>query len=326
MNANTPKHPEEQEIDLSMISQKINGFYQTFSDSVYNSIQFIIRHSIILIVLLAVGFGLGFFLDQSSKTYKQEVIVMPNFESSDYLYGKINLIDSKISEGDTLFLKKLGITEPSKIINIEIAPVIDVYQFINSSSDRNFELIRLMAESGDIKKIIEEHTTSKNYRYHTITVTTKSKKNSQETINQILKYVNDSEFYRKVQKEYIANVSSSIIANDLTISQINGFLNGLANEPQRPSSDKIVYYNENSQLNDVIETKQKLVQDQGNYRIQMLSLDKTVKDVNRSLNIENKKSTTGILKILLPLLLVIFYIFGHNFVRFYKKQSKKRTS
>jgi len=269
---------------------------------------------------------LVFFLDQSSKTYKQEVIVMPNFESSDYLYGKINLIDSKISEGDTLFLKKLGITEPSKIINIEIAPVIDVYQFINSSSDRNFELIRLMAESGDIKKIIEEHTTSKNYRYHTITVTTKSKKNSQETINQILKYVNDSEFYRKVQKEYIANVSSSIIANDLTISQINGFLNGLANEPQRPSSDKIVYYNENSQLNDVIETKQKLVQDQGNYRIQMLSLDKTVKDVNRSLNIENKKSTTGILKILLPLLLVIFYIFGHNFVRFYKKQSKKRTS
>ncbi len=41
--------------------------------------------------------------------------------------------------------------------------------FINlSNNEQNFELIELMAENGDLKKIVKETTTSKNYNYHTI--------------------------------------------------------------------------------------------------------------------------------------------------------------
>jgi hypothetical protein len=38
-----------------------------------------------------------------------------------------------------------------------------------------------------------------------------------------------------------------------------------------------VYYNENTQLNDVIQTKDKLIKEQGNLRLELVNADKIVK-------------------------------------------------
>lgn len=65
---------------------------------------------------------------------------------------------------------------------IEIKPITDVYKFIKDK-DNNFEMIKLMAEDGDIKKIIEENVTSKNYPYHLITFSTSEETSLDKTIN-----------------------------------------------------------------------------------------------------------------------------------------------
>jgi hypothetical protein len=49
-----------------------------------------------------IGIGLGFYLDKTQKKFDQ-IIVTPNFKSTDYLYSKINLINSKIIERDIAF-------------------------------------------------------------------------------------------------------------------------------------------------------------------------------------------------------------------------------
>jgi hypothetical protein len=324
MNNNQPNNQEDQEIDLMQISKKIGSFFQNINTFLFNCIQFFVKNAIVISILLVIGVGLGFYLDVTKKIYNHQIIVTPNFESTDYLYSKIDLIESKIKERDTVFLKEIvGIKRPKEIIKIEIKPITDVYKFIENKAE-NFELIKLMAEGGDIKKILEDNLTSKNYTLHTITFKTKKQIHNTGTVQPILNYLNETDYYKKIQKETVNNIQVKMIQNDTIISQINGVLNGfssMVNGAQK--SDKLVYYNENTQLNDVIKTKEILINEQGIHRVELVGLDKIVKDNSTTLNIENTSSVNGKLKLVFPVLFLLSFILISLFSNYYKNQMRK---
>ena len=318
---------EDQEIDLSTITKNIGNAFQDVNSFVFQCIQFFLRNIIFITVLILIGVGLGFYLDETQKTYDHKIIVTPNFGSVDYLYNKIDLINSKIKESDTLFLKSIGIQQASKLSKIEIQPIIDVYRFINNN-EQNYEVLKLMADEGDVKKIVEDRPSSKNYTYHVISFTTKRMTSHEKTVKPLIAYLNSSDFYRMIQKESVNNVRQKIVANDLTISQINGVLNEFSKNVAEGSAkgSSLVYYNENSQLNDVIKTKEDLTDEQGNHRITLVSLDKIVKDVSAIINIENTKSVNGKLKLILQLVLLLAFILLNGFTSFNKKEKKKLSN
>ena len=324
MNKNQPNNQEDQEIDLTQISKKIGRLFEWINTFLFRCIQFFVKNAIVILILLVIGVGLGFYLDLTKKTYDHQIIVTPNFESTDYLYSKIDLIESKIKEQDTVFLKEIvGIKNPKEIIKIEIKPITDVYKFIENKTE-NFELIKLMAEGGDIKKILEDNLTSKNYSLHTITFKTKKQTAITETVQPILIYLNETDYYKKVQKETVNNIQIKMIQNDTIISQINGVLNGFSNMVNgAQKSDKLVYYNENTQLNDVIKTKETLINEQGIHRIELVGLDKIIKDNSSTLNIENTNSVNGKLKLVLPVLFLLSFILIRLFLAYYKSQLEK---
>lgn len=319
MNSNST-NTDDQEINLGMISDKIGNFFQSINYLIFRTIKFAIKHVVVLVVLFVVGVAIGILLDKTTKTYDHQIVVKSNFLSTDYLYGKIDLIESKIKEKDTMFLKAIGIKDPSKLTNIEIKPVVDVYQFVNS--DQNFQMLKLMSEDSDVKKIIEDKTTSKNYPYHLISFTTKDYTSRQKTVEPLMKYLNNSAYYSKIQKEYVNNVHEKIKANEIIIAQIDAFLNGLSRS-DASKDNKLVYYSENSQLNDVIETKDKLLKEQGNHRIDLVNIDEIEKESNSILNIENKTAVNGKLKFVLPIVFILMYLGIFFFIRFYKAQSLK---
>lgn len=326
MSATPQNNADNQEIDLSQISKKIGGIFENISFQFFKVFLFFRRNIIWIGILFLLGAGLGFYLDRI-KSYDNQLIVAPNFGSTDYLYAKIDLINSKIEEGDTLFLKDVvGIKDPTKFRAISISPITDVYKFIDNKP-QNFELIKLMAEDGDIKKVVNESLTSKNYPYHSITFTTIGLTTDAKTVQPILNYINDSDFYRKIQKEYVNNVKIKMVENDSIITQINGFLNTFnttVNGTQK--SDKLVYYNENSQLDEVIKTKDLLVTEQGVHRIEMVNLDKIVKDNSITLNIKNSKATNGKMKLVLPLLFILLFSIVGLLKSYYKNQMAKLNS
>lgn len=324
MSTNSNKNLEDQEVDLALISEKIGGFFQRLNTLIFGSIRFILKNSIIILILIFIGFGVGLFLDKTTKTFNHQIIVQPNFNSTDYLYSKIDLLTSKIKEEDTVFLKLVGFDKSVKLTKIEVKPIIDIYKFINTSSEKNFELLKLMAEDGDIKKIVEEKATSKNYTYHMISFSTKSKISATGAINALLKFLNTSDFYTKIQKESVNNVYLKMKANTVIINQIDGFLDGFTSKINNSTkSNSLIYYNENTQLNDAIETKDKLISEQGYLRVELVSLDKIIKESSSIINIENTKSINGKLKFILPLLFIFIFISIHFFIIFYKKQSEK---
>ncbi|GIQ58877.1 hypothetical protein Flavo103_20130 [Flavobacterium collinsii] len=320
MSTKIPQNNADQEIDLALVSKKINNFFQGINASIFRGIQFFIRNWVIVLILVLVGFGLGMFLDNTQKSYEHEIIVAPNFGSTDYLYAKIDLINSKIKENDTLFLKEtVGVKQPKSLKFIEIKPITDIYKLIENKPE-NFELIKLMADNGDIKKIIEDNLTSKNYRYHRISVATDDL-NGDKITKSLLNFLNETEYYKKIQEAKLINVKEKMTQNDTTISQINGVLQGFSsNLNSSQKSDKLVYFNDNTQLNDVIKTKGDLVNEQGNYKIELIGYDKIVKDISTTLNIEKTGLLYGNKKLILPLLFIFIYILLKSFKSFYRKQ------
>ncbi|MGV9002543.1 hypothetical protein [Flavobacterium sp.] len=318
---------ENQEIDLAQVSKRIGIFFENISTTIFKGILFIKRNILNLIVLFIIGVGLGFYLDKTNKIYDNQIIVEPNFGSVDYLYSKIELINSKIRDNDTVYLRDVvGIKDSKKFKEIQIEPIADVYKFVENKT-QNFELIKLMAEDGDIKKVLSDNITSKNYPYHLISFKTSSRTDYDKTINPLLKYLNDSEYYRLLQKESVNNVKIKLIENDSIINQINGFLNSFSktvNSTQK--SDKLVYYNENSQLNDVIKNKEEIVERQGYHRIELIKLDKIIKNNSEVINIKNTQSLNGKLKFTLPLLFILLFVMGGIFRSYYKRQMLKLNS
>lgn len=321
MTTKSNQNQEDQEIDLSQIFKTIGGFFQRINTSLFSLIQFFIKNWIIVTVLLISGFGIGSYLDKTVKTYNQQIIVTPNFGSNDYLYSKIELIDSKIKGGDTVFLKEvIGLKDPKSVNNIKIKPIYDVYKFIENKPD-NFGLIKLMAEDGDLEKIIEGDLTSKNYTYHTISFTSAELISDIETVQPLLKFLNETEHYTLLQKEVINNVKEKMIQNDSIIAQINSFLNGFSksiNNSER--NDKLVYYNENTQLNEVIKTKEALITEQGFKRIDLVGLNKVIKENSILLNRQKISLINGGLKLVLPLIFIFIFLIMVSFKRFYIKQ------
>jgi hypothetical protein len=315
---------DNQEIDLSQISKKIGGFFENLSTKLIKLILFVKKNIVVIGLLFIFGAIVGYVFDKKIKNYNNQIIVTPNFNTTDYLYSKIELINAKIKEGDTLFLKnEVGIKEAKKLSKISIEPITDVYKFINDS-DRNFEFLKLLAEDGDIKKIVDENLTSKNYPYHIINFSTSKITSNEKTVKPILDYLNNSDYYKKNQAEYLNNIKIKIKENDSIISQINGVLNSFSNAVNGSQrNEKLIYYNENTQLNEVIKTKNLLIEEQGIHRIDLLNLDRIIKDNSYTINVKNEKSFNGKLKIILPFLFVFLFLIFRFFKSYYKNQLEK---
>jgi hypothetical protein len=321
---------DNQEIDLSMISNKIKGFYDGIGTTIFRGIQFFKRNLLLTGILVVVGFGLGIYLDSNNETYDSKIIVKPNFGSTDYLYNKIELLDSKIKNKDTVFLKSIGIENPKNLRKIEIEPIVDIYSLVNyneknasiTANTQNFELFKLLAEDGDINKVIKDKATSKNYYYHTIQLATKGFSAEEKTVKPILDYLNNSSYYDKLKKINVENVKINIQKDEEMILQINTLLEKFSTASGQ-KSDKLVFYNENTELNEVLKTKQSLIYEIGAQKEQLVNYENTIKKSSSILNIKNTESVNGNFKFVLPLLFIFVFVFIYLFSKFYKKQLLK---
>lgn len=321
MSIKVPQNTEDQEIDLVQISKKISNFFDRINSSIFRSIQFFLRNWIIVLVLIVSGFGLGMFLDKTQKTYDSQIIVTPNFGSVDYLYSKIDLIQSKIIANDQAFFKQIGIAENPRISKITIEPIIDVFKFVNNN-EQNLEVLKLMTSSGDFNAVVKEATTSKNYPFYIITFSTSGLLTDDNTVKSLLNYINSNGYYADVQKISLENIKQKIKANEEILLQIDNVINKYSSSESLGTvkNDKLVYYNENVQLNDIIKTKESLIRENGSLKMELITSNKIIKESSIVTNLENTKTVKGKMKIILPILFLFAFI-GFVIIRkFYNKQ------
>jgi hypothetical protein len=311
------------EIDLLTVFGRIGDFFEWINTLLFRMIQFFVKNAIVVAVLVVLGFGFGFFLEKINRNYEQKIIVTPNFKSTDYLYSKINFLAYKMKLRDTLFLKSIGIQNSYQMLSISIEPIVDVYNLINKDG-KNLELLQLMAQNGDLKSIVKETTTSKNYTLHTIILNTVGVVSSKSTIEPILKYLNTSTYYETYKKINSQNIQNKIKNKEATILQIDGILNQFSGAyGNYPNNEKLVYYNQNLNIDAIIRTKDSLSAQIGTLKIEQYNTDKLVKEKGMVLNVKSNKTVKTKLVYILPLVFVGLFVFFSFLISFYKKQSLK---
>lgn len=91
---------------------------------------------------------------------------------------------------------------------------------------------------------------------------------------------------------------------------MNNFSNAQSTGYQK--SDKLVYYNENTQLNDIIKTKDGLLRENANLKLELIIADKIVKENSVVINILKKEAIEGKLKFILPILFILIYLLTYH--------------
>jgi hypothetical protein len=327
MNKNDSKNVDGQEIDLALVSEAFSGLFRSISRSIFRLIRYLLRHIVVFFILVVVGAILGFYLDEDKKTYDSFVTIRPNFRSTDYVYSKIDLLYSRINDNDTLFLKAIGIKNPSNLKEINIYPIVDIYKFISENdskdSDQNFELFKyLSTDMGDMKDMVLDKVTSKNYTFHQIHFVTSSRARRDEILEPILNYLESNKDFRRAKQVFVENTNLKVEANKNMIAQIDGLLATFTNEnSQTAQNTRSVYINQNTQMNDLIQTKNNLVSEIGSRKLELLYNEKVVKEISNIINLVNTKGLSGKLKILVPIAFLLIYLLFIGTISFYKKQA-----
>jgi hypothetical protein len=243
--------------------------------------------------------------------------VIPNFESNEYLYKKIDFLNSRIIENDTVFFKSIGISNSEIIGKLEIKAINGVFQFVNQGGEtkQNFELLKLMAEEGNIQEIVKSDVASKNYYLHNITFKTSEKASQKGIINPILNYLQDNNFYKIQQKIYQKNNDNKIQFNDSLIVQIDKLILNLSN-----NKGGNISFSEEKGISELINKKDQLIKETQSLIINRSLFEEIIKTQNVSINNINTKGLNHKMKLFLPILFIILYVIIYNFIVLYKKQ------
>jgi hypothetical protein len=312
---------QEQEIDLGQIGKGIKNFFNGIVNSIFDLIFFVKKKIIIIGVLFVVGVALAYLLD--SKTYNHEISVIPNFGSNEYLYKKIEQIDTKLREEDAVFFEEIGIKNHKDIISVEIEAYPAIYNFVNNKEqENNFELIKLMAEDGNIDKIMKDEITSKNYYHHKISIKTIGMLKKEEFITPILNYLNSNPYFEVQQKVYQKNLADKISLNDSLINQIDKLIVLLSST----NSSGTISISEKNSIPELVEKKDRLISEKQYLLTNENIFDKIIKEESSIINIRDYKPLLLNSKILFPLILILFYFIFYSLSSVYKKQSTRINS
>jgi hypothetical protein len=277
---------------------------------------------------------LGYFLDQTSKVYDNEIIISPNIAGVDYLYSKVDLLKSKLKEKDSTFFKSIGIKNSKKIEFIDAEPIIDIYSFVgnspsaaNAQNTQNFELVKLLSESSDINKVIKDELTSKNYPLHKIKIKTDTKIAKAEIIDPLLKYFNTDPYLNEIMKIGTNNIIIKMKKNEETIVQTDSLIKVLTNNLSRNTKgSNLVYNNENNQFGELFSLKNSLVNEIANQKVALVKSELIVKDIATTINIIDKKGVNGKMKFILPFVFLGLFLLWQFLSGFYKIQAAKLKS
>ena len=316
----------DRELDLGKVSKKMKAYIIRINDSFFNVVLFVKKYWIVLILLIIAGVLLG-IKGENAARYEHRIIVQPNFGSTDYLYEQVEMIANKLKQRDTAFLAATGINKSQKLGKIIVEPVVDIYSFMTDpamtteDNDRKFQVFRIIAEGGDIEKTVENEMTSKDYKYHLITISTNKSGTTEEIVKPVMDYLNSNPYYKKMKAEYLKSLELRIAANDTTIGQINGILDDFSKGTGGGSG---LIFKDNTSLNEVIEMKNELIREQDRNRLDRINFTDIMTERGTVMNIKAYSFITSLMKYIYPLLFVFAFAALMQFRHYYRKQVQKR--
>lgn len=314
----TLKNANDQEVDVVFLFSSVSKFLDKTGYNLFRAFKFLKKYYIITLLLLIAGVSCGVYSIQTdSRPFKHVLIVVPNFNSTTYLYNKIENFQAH----NTSNYEKLH-----HISGIEIHPIIDVVEFI-SDREQNLQIARYMSENTmEIHKYKKGEVSEKLYRYHKITYYTKVEDKDQSIYKAFVEELNADSYFAERQVVEKADTEKRLKEYQTSVDNINGLFEKLGNA--NPETNKTVNVEMFSEMDRLLEKKNSLLEEINKTKVAIIEEVKVIYDVTKKLNVYNKKGK--LLVFFYPLLFVsLFLLIGWS-IKQYKRYAAmvgtKKTS
>ena len=252
------KEQKSDEIDLTNL---FSVFKEKIKDSIvllFDLIDYLLKKWILITTLILLGLIIGYVTQNNyNHNKKASVLLRINFDTVDYVYSGIDLINEKVTEKDSLFFSEMGLKGDSiQIKQIEITPIVRFKEIIEryKVNDRKLEGLLKSLEFNDDD--VESYETFKSeYYFHTLNFTL-SYNATQETIEKIIEYLNNNIILTDIKNSSIRDIKSQIANNSTSIKQIDNVINAYkTNESLTSPSDQIFVVDKNFNMSEMFEKK-----------------------------------------------------------------------
>lgn len=311
----------QDEIDLGYLFGKISGLFRSFVRLIFSVISFFIKYIIVIVVLIIIGVALGYYFDKNkTEVYNNELIVIPNFESTQYLYDKVDALTSKLRDNDKEFLQKTLGSNFQDLKGLEAEPIVDIFNYVSATRER-VDLFKALTDKQDIPDYLKDPQNFQYFKYHHITIKVKGKAHSKEIIAAIEKYFNDNRHFSEYKEVGRNSTQFRIETSEKMISQIDTILKAASLLEKNKNNSPAVMINDNSQLNDLFETKERMLYNLLNLNKQKIDEQNIIKIAAVNYNVSDFSGIRISKKIMYPILLVLLFS-GFFFLRYLYKKMK----
>lgn len=291
-----------QEIDLSFFSKKASGVFESIEYSIYAIFKFLIKNWLLIGGIVLAGAILGYVLDQySKKSYKHEVVVVPNYGSFTYLYNKIENLDLK----------------DSPIQSVEIEPILDVYGFIMNDWN-NLEIAKYLSQNNiQINKYTPNSDVEKFYRYHLITIKTNRKDEGGKLVDSLFQAFNSDPYFLERQKIELENKDILLKSLNKNLENIDKILEKYGDIQGDKSNLNIEM---NPDLNALIVNRKNTTNDINRLSVLKLEEEQVIFPTSKLLNIKVKSFPK---MLALPIVFFVLFLVGALLKGFFKRLKQK---
>ena len=252
------KEQKSDEIDLTNLFSVFKEKIKASIVLLFDLIDYLLKKWILITALIVLGLIIGYVTQNNyNHNKKASVLLRINFDTVDYVYSEIDLINEKVTEKDSLFFSEMGLKGDSiQIKEIEITPIVRFKEIIEryKENDRKLEGLLKSLEFNDDD--VESYETFKSeYYFHTLNFTL-SYNATQETIEKTIEYLNNNIILTDIKNSSIRDIKSQIANNSISIKQIDNVINAYkTNESLTSPSDQIFVVDKNFNMSEMFEKK-----------------------------------------------------------------------
>lgn len=303
------------QVDLYKLFLKTNDLFNNFLASTYRLILFTLKFWIIFIILIIAGIVAGYFANKNDYLPKEsDIQIRVNYNLGKYVYNEIDLINRKITNVDSIFLKKNDLWKNGKtlVMGVEIEPLVSFQELIEDYgiSNRTFETLL------DNYSFEGTNSASKNFkyefRYHLLNIKLSHHADS-NTVKNLISAINDNPLLQDFKETGILNINDRINSNKEMIEQINSLISSyIRSENIDKISQSVVL---DKDVSGLIEKKRAIQAQLEEFRSVKAVSDNIVVMINEPFLVNKQTSILDNKMILYPLLLIILFYLISFFIK-----------
>ena len=278
----TAKNKNEEEVDLGSLFTVIGNGFKNFFNFIASIFKGIFHKLILILIFFKLHFvkftiavllgGIaGFFLEKNKEIkFSSNLIVKPNFESTQLLYENINYYNDLVKEQNTKHLAsifKIDSSRAASLRKFEITPLTNSNDIINAYDEFILDVDTLTVKSYDFENF-EASFTDYDYLVHNIEVKATVSDIFKELENTIINSIEKNTFFTKIKnltKENLNTKDSILKANFIEVDSLrNVYMRAIIEGAKNNSNGTNIDLGSKSNAtkeNDLFEIDRKIIYD-----------------------------------------------------------------